>query len=162
MYSPSPRSPRCWDWSCWGCSSDAMRRRIAANFQGNFWHNAGLGAQHAVQVGVGGPTVSGGNADHPCRGAGGIAFFRRCLEQRDFHRRRSEESQPQSAAVAGDGNGRGDRALHRLQLYLSEHSAAGWQSGRRDHSGTRHQVCHRRPRGHRGHDPDVRAPPAER
>ena len=39
------------------CSSDAMRRRIAANFQGNFWHNAWLGAQHAVQVGVGGPTV---------------------------------------------------------------------------------------------------------
>jgi len=30
---------------------------IAANFQGNFWHNAGLGAQHAVQVGVGGPIV---------------------------------------------------------------------------------------------------------
>ena len=30
---------------------------MAANFQGNFWHNAGLGAQHAVQVGVGGPTV---------------------------------------------------------------------------------------------------------
>src|SRR5450631_2403906 len=29
---------------------------VAANF-GNFWHNAGLGAQHAVQVGVGGPTV---------------------------------------------------------------------------------------------------------
>jgi basic amino acid/polyamine antiporter, APA family len=30
---------------------------IAANFQGNFWHNAGLGAQHPVQVGVGGPMV---------------------------------------------------------------------------------------------------------
>src|SRR5260370_1287611 len=30
---------------------------IAANFHGNFWHNAGLGAQHAVQVGVGGPMV---------------------------------------------------------------------------------------------------------
>ena len=30
---------------------------LAANFQGNFWHNAGLSAQHAVQVGVGGPTV---------------------------------------------------------------------------------------------------------
>src|SRR6202521_970241 len=30
---------------------------LAANFQGNFWHNASLGAQHAVQVGVGGPTV---------------------------------------------------------------------------------------------------------
>src|SRR5207237_10632354 len=30
---------------------------IAANVHGNFWRNAGLGAQHAVQVGVGGPTV---------------------------------------------------------------------------------------------------------
>jgi APA family basic amino acid/polyamine antiporter len=30
---------------------------LAANFQGNFWHNAGLSAQHAVQVGVGGPIV---------------------------------------------------------------------------------------------------------
>ena len=30
---------------------------IATNFNGNFWRNAGLGAQHAVQVGVGGPVV---------------------------------------------------------------------------------------------------------
>jgi len=30
---------------------------LAANFDGNFWHNAGLSAQHAVQVGVGGPMV---------------------------------------------------------------------------------------------------------
>src|SRR5882724_6511617 len=29
---------------------------VAQNF-GNFWHNASLGAQHAVQVGVGGPVV---------------------------------------------------------------------------------------------------------
>jgi len=28
---------------------------IAANFGANFWHNAGLGALHPVQVGVGGP-----------------------------------------------------------------------------------------------------------
>ena len=30
---------------------------LAANFHGSFWHNAGLGAQHAVQVGAGGPMV---------------------------------------------------------------------------------------------------------
>ena len=30
---------------------------LLANFHGNFWHNAGLSAQHAVQVGVGGPIV---------------------------------------------------------------------------------------------------------
>jgi APA family basic amino acid/polyamine antiporter len=33
---------------------------LLANFHGNFWHNAGLGAQHAVQVGVGGPIVTVG------------------------------------------------------------------------------------------------------
>jgi APA family basic amino acid/polyamine antiporter len=30
---------------------------LAANFGANFWRNAGLGAEHAVQVGVGGPVV---------------------------------------------------------------------------------------------------------
>jgi basic amino acid/polyamine antiporter, APA family len=30
---------------------------LAANFMGQFWRNAGLGAPHAVQVGVGGPVV---------------------------------------------------------------------------------------------------------
>jgi APA family basic amino acid/polyamine antiporter len=30
---------------------------LAANFGANFWHHAGLGTQHAVQVGVGGPIV---------------------------------------------------------------------------------------------------------
>jgi APA family basic amino acid/polyamine antiporter len=30
---------------------------LLANFNGNFWHNAALSAQHAVQVGVGGPVV---------------------------------------------------------------------------------------------------------
>ncbi len=30
---------------------------VAANFHGNFWNNAGFGAQHAVQVGVGGPML---------------------------------------------------------------------------------------------------------
>src|SRR5207245_351752 len=29
---------------------------LAANFGANFWRNAALGAQHAVQVGAGGPT----------------------------------------------------------------------------------------------------------
>jgi APA family basic amino acid/polyamine antiporter len=30
---------------------------LLANFSGHFWDNAGLGIKHAVQVGVGGPTV---------------------------------------------------------------------------------------------------------
>jgi basic amino acid/polyamine antiporter, APA family len=32
-------------------------RALMANFHGNFWHNAGWGGQHGVQVGVGGPLV---------------------------------------------------------------------------------------------------------
>ena len=57
--------------------------------------------------------------DSGCR-AGRISFLGRCLEQRDVHRRRGEESQPQPAAVTGAGYGRGHRALYRLQLYLPE------------------------------------------
>jgi basic amino acid/polyamine antiporter, APA family len=34
---------------------------LATNFGGHFWRNAGLGAQHAVQVGVGGPIVMVGS-----------------------------------------------------------------------------------------------------
>ena len=30
---------------------------LAANFNGHFWENAGLSAKHAIQVGMGGPTV---------------------------------------------------------------------------------------------------------
>ena len=30
---------------------------LAANFSGHFWQNAGLSAKHAIQVGMGGPTV---------------------------------------------------------------------------------------------------------
>src|SRR5437588_10558466 len=30
---------------------------LAANFSGHFWQNAGLCAKHAIQVGMGGPTV---------------------------------------------------------------------------------------------------------
>jgi len=30
---------------------------LAANFSGHFWDNAGLSAKHAIQVGMGGPTV---------------------------------------------------------------------------------------------------------
>ena len=135
---------------------------LAANFQGNFWHNACLGRATRGAGGSGWPDGAGGHADHSRGGAGGIAVLRRRLEQRDLHRRRSEESQPQSAALAGAGHGRGDRALHCLQLYLPEHSAAGWQRRRRDHSGARHQVRHRRPRGHGGHVPDAGRNRAER
>ena len=40
-----------------GIAMGRNAQAIAANFGANFWRNAGLGAQHAVQVGVGGPMV---------------------------------------------------------------------------------------------------------
>ncbi len=124
---------------------------LAANFQGNFWRNAGLGADARHRW-----RRAGQHADRIGRCPGGIAVFGRRLEQCDLHRRRSEEPQPQSAAFAGPGHGRGDRALHRLQFHLPQRVAAGWNSQWRDHPGTRHQVRYRRARRHRGHDADVR------
>jgi len=43
--------------ACLGFAFGRTPQALAANFGSNFWHNAGLGAQHAVQVGVGGPIV---------------------------------------------------------------------------------------------------------
>jgi APA family basic amino acid/polyamine antiporter len=40
-----------------GLAMGRNAQALAANFSGHFWHNAGLSAQHAVQVGVGGPVV---------------------------------------------------------------------------------------------------------
>ena len=60
---------------------------LAANFQGNFWHNASLGAQHVVHVGVGGPTVLVGTltilavADAP--GIGTVVDFVRAIVEPD-------------------------------------------------------------------------------
>jgi basic amino acid/polyamine antiporter, APA family len=58
---------------------------LAANFQRNFWHNAGLSAQHAVQVGVGGPMVMVGTLTILGGGASGVAVFRRRVEQCDVY-----------------------------------------------------------------------------
>ena len=40
-----------------GLAMGRNAQALAANFGGNFWHNAGLTAKHAVQVGEGGPIV---------------------------------------------------------------------------------------------------------
>src|ERR1700729_2770160 len=40
-----------------GLALGRNHQALAANFSGHLWRNASLGAQHAVQVGVGGPTV---------------------------------------------------------------------------------------------------------
>jgi APA family basic amino acid/polyamine antiporter len=43
--------------AAFGLAVGRNAQAIAANFNGHFWQNAGLGAGHAVQVGMGGPTV---------------------------------------------------------------------------------------------------------
>ena len=112
---------------------------VAANFGANFWTNSGLGTLHDV----GGAAERAGLDAHRAGDcAGGVAVFRRCLEQRYVHGRRGEKSQPQSAVVAGAGDGRGDRALYRVQFYLSERAAAGGQSDGSDAGRARHPVCH--------------------
>src|ERR1700735_1733008 len=47
---------------------------LAANFSGYFWQKAGLGAQHAVQVGVGGPVVMVGTLTILAVAQGGSLF----------------------------------------------------------------------------------------
>src|SRR6202046_4142388 len=47
---------------------------LAANFSGHFWQKAGLGAQHAVQVGVGGPVVMVGTLTILAVAQGGSLF----------------------------------------------------------------------------------------
>ena len=97
---------------------------VAANFGANFWNNSGS-ARCMLRLGLAGPIVIVGNFDHAGGRAGGFAILRRRLEQRHLHRRRSQKSQPQSSLISGAWNGRRDRALHRVQLYLSERVAFG-------------------------------------
>ena len=128
---------------------------LAANFEGNFWHNAGLGVAARGAGGGGRSDGLGGHADHSGGGAGGLAVFRRRLEQRHLYRRGSETTEPQPAAVAGARNRRGDRALCRLQFRLPQRAAARRQPARGHHPRSRHPIRHRGSRGHRRPHPDV-------
>ena len=140
-----------------GSASGPERAGLGREFSAdNFWHNAGLGAQHAIQVGVGGPIVMVGTLTSSGGGAGRVAVLGRCVEQRDLHCGRGEESQPESAIVTGLRHGRGHRALHRLQLRLSRCSAAAGNRGGSDDSGAGDHARCRGPSCHRGHDAKVR------
>ena len=81
---------------------------LAANFSGHFWQNAGLGAQHAVQVGIGGPTVLVGTLTILAVAQVGSLFLARCVEQRDFHRWGSEEPSRNLPISLALGTGRCD------------------------------------------------------
>ena len=79
---------------------------IAANFGSNFWHNAGFGASASGTGRRGRPDCAGGDDHDPGGGAGGVAVLGGCVEQRHVYGGRGQESAAQSAAVAGDWNGR--------------------------------------------------------
>ena len=148
--------------ACWACSSDATRRRWRQTFRRNFWHNAGLGAQHAVQVGVGGPTVLVGTLTILAVAQVGSLFSADAWNNVTFTAgevKNPSRNLPLSLAL-------GTGVVIALYIacnfiYLNVLPLDGSRDGR-DHTGARHQVCHRRSRGHGGHDPDVRARRAER
>ena len=58
------------------------------------------------------------------RGAGRIAVFRRCLEQRHLHRRRGSQPAAQSAALARRRNRRRHPHLHCGELHLPAGASA--------------------------------------
>ena len=97
---------------------------LAANFQRQFLAQRRLGAQHAVQVGVGGPMVLVGTLTILAVAQVGSLFSADAWNNVTFTAGEVKNPEPQSAAFAGAGNGRRDRSLHRLQLYLSECAAA--------------------------------------
>ena len=66
------------------------------------------------------------------RGHGGLSFRRGRVEQRHLHGRRGEESEPQSAAVAGSRNGPRHSALHAGERRLPACSADVGRPERRD------------------------------
>ena len=155
MFSPPPKCPRCSGWSLLGLFIGRNAQALAANFQGNFWHNAGLGAQHAVQVGVGGPTVLVGTLTILAVAQVGSLFSADAWNNVTFTAgevKNPSRNLPLSLAL-------GTGVVIALYvacnfIYLNILPLDG-NRDRRDHSGTWHQVRHRRPRRHRGDDPDV-------
>ena len=129
---------------------------VAANFGGHFWQNAGLGARHAVQVGVGGPIALVGTLTILAVAQVGSLFSADAWNNVTFTAGEVKNPKPQLAAVAGAGYGHRDRSLHRLQLRLPAVLPLRRESDGRDDSGPWHPVRDRRPRGHRGADADVR------
>ena len=134
---------------------------LAANFGGHFWHNAGLGAQHAVQVGVGGPVVMVGTLTILAVAQVGSLFSADAWNNVTFTAgevKNPSRNLPLSLAL-------GTGVVIALYIacnfiYLMALPLDG--IARRGHdSGARNQVCRRRSRRHRGDDADVRAQRAD-
>ena len=129
---------------------------LAANFSGHFWRNAGLGAQHAVQVGVGGPIVMVGTLTILAVAQVGSLFSADAWNNVTFTAgevKNPSRNLPLSLAL-------GTGVVIALYIacnfiYLMALPLDG-APGRGHDSGARNQVRLRRPRGHGGDDADVR------
>ena len=105
---------------------------LAANFHGNFWRNAGLGVQHAVQVGAGGPTVWVGALTIVAIAQVGSLFSTDAWNNVTFTAGEVKKSQPQSAAIPGIGNRRRAGALIGCNIvYLNVLPRAACRMGQR-------------------------------
>ena len=127
---------------------------LAANFSGNFWHNASLGAQQ--RSGIGGPIVLVGTLTILAVAQVGSLFSADAWNNVTFTAgevKNPSRNLPLSLAL---GTGVVIALYIACNFIYPERSAAGWQCSGRDDSGARHQVCHRRPRRHGRHDADVR------
>ena len=129
---------------------------LAANFGANFWQNAGLGAQHAVQVGVGGPIVMVGTLTILAVAQVGSLFSADAWNNVTFTAgevKNPSRNLPLSLAL-------GTGVVIALYIacnfiYLSALPLDG-AAGRGNDPGARNQVCRGRSRRHGGDDPDVR------
>ena len=129
---------------------------IAANFGANFWHNAGFGAQHAVQVGVGGPIVMVSTLTILAVAQVGSLFSADAWNNVTFTAgevKNPSRNLPLSLAL-------GTGVVIALYIacnfiYLSALPLDGI-GGRGHDSGAGNQVRRGRSRGHRGDDADVR------
>ena len=129
---------------------------LAANFHGNFWNNAGLSAQHAVQVGVGGPVVLVGTLTILAVAQVGSLFSADAWNNVTFTAgevKNPNRNLPLSLAL-------GTGVVITLYIicnfvYLNVLPLDGTPTGATILA-TRNQICHRRSRRHSGDDADVR------
>ncbi len=115
-----------------------------------FWRNAGWGALHPVQVGIGGPIVLVSGCDRACSGPGGIIVFLRRVEQHHLHGGGSEKPEAQYSAVAGSRRGLCADGLLSGLAWLSAGAAAARRSARSDDHGAGVAICVRGSGGNGG------------
>ena len=129
---------------------------LAANFGANFWHNAGLGALHPVQVGVGGPIVLVGTLTILAVAQVGSLFSADAWNNVTFTA--GEVINPKRNLPLSLALGTGVVIALYIAcnfIYLNVLPLAGVCRWRNDPA-ARNPACDRRSRGHRGAVADVR------